>query len=287
MAERHDGLLRSNGHAATRFVWFALAPLTSAWRHRDLMRAVTRRELAVRFRGAVFGWGWAIVGPLITLLIYTTAFTSAVQLPIASAQEGRANYALSTFVGLIAFSLCAELFYRAPLLLHERVSYIKTSIFPSEILAWIAVLRALAYAGISVVVLLIFKLVLTGSIPVSVLLLPVVVIPLVMFLLGVVWCLAALGAFTRDLAYLMVSLVPLLMIASPVFFRISDLPEGLQTLAYLNPLAVPIEMLRAVLLGDAAPSSLLCLGYFGLAAVVFRGGFTVYIRYKGILADVI
>jgi lipopolysaccharide transport system permease protein len=287
VSTQHGGFLANSARVALYLAQTVLMPMTSAWRYRELMRAVLRRELADRFRGALFGWIWAVAGPLITLAIYTVTFTAALKLPVASAQGGRGNYALSTFVGLIVFSLCAELFYRGPLLLHERASYIKTSIFPSEMLAWTAVARALAYAGISVVVLLVFELGLTGTVPATVVLFPLVALPLTMFMLGVVWCLAALGAFTRDIAYLMVSFVPMLMIATPVFYRVADLPDDLRPLIYLNPLTVPIEMARAVLLGGSFPPALLCFGYAALGCVVFRGGYAVFMRYKGILADVI
>ena len=116
------------------------------------------------------------------------------QLPVATAHGDTSSYALSTFVGLIVFGLFAELCSRAPLLMHEHAWFLKTSIFPSETLAWTAVLRALSYAGISFLVLLVFELALNGIPPLSILLLPFIVAPLVMFLLGLVWFLAAIGA---------------------------------------------------------------------------------------------
>ncbi len=272
---------------AAKRCWEALAPFTVAWRYRELILAVLRRQLAERFRGSLFGWAWAIAGPLITLAIYTVTFTGAIRLPIESARGGAMNYALSTFIGLIIFNLCAELCYRAPLLLHEHATYIKTSIFPSETIAWTAVLRALVYAGISVVVLLVFELALNGSLPPTVLLLPFLVLPLVPFLLGVVWFLAALGAFTRDVAFLMITIVPVLMFATPVFYRVSDLPDGLRILVYLNPIGTVIEMARSLLLVGAPPSGLLYAAFVVGALAVCRCGYAVFERYKGIVVDVI
>jgi len=246
-----------------------------------------RRELADRFRGSLFGWTWAIVAPLITLAIYTVTFTGALRLPVASMRGGTINYALSTFVGLIVFNLSSELFYRSPMLLHEHVSYIKTSIFPSETLAWIAVLRGLTYAGISLAVLAVFALAINRALPLTVLLLPFLVLPLVLLLLGVSWCLAALGAFTRDIAYLMISIVPLLMFATPVFYRMSDLPAGFRRLEYLNPIATGIDMARNILIDGVVPSSWLYLAFVIGALVVCRGGYGIFERYKRIVVDVI
>ena len=265
----------------------ALAPLSAGWRYRELILAVLRRELADRFSGSIFGWAWAVVGPLITLLIYTMTLTKAMQLPVASAHNGTSSYALSTFLGLIIFSLFAELCGRAPLLMHEHAWFLKTSIFPSETLAWTAVLRALTYAGISFLVLLVFKLVLDRMLPLSILLLPFIVVSLVLFLLGVVWFLAAIGAFTRDISYLMITLVPLMMFATPVFYRVGDLPAGLRLFAYANPLGAAIEIARAIVLDGIFPPIFAYLGFLAVSLTVCRGGYAVFERYKGILIDVI
>ena len=65
-----------------------LTPFANAWHHRELIRAVVRRELAVRFRGTILGWLWAIFGPLVMLGAYTVIFSHAVGVP-ASAKGRR------------------------------------------------------------------------------------------------------------------------------------------------------------------------------------------------------
>jgi lipopolysaccharide transport system permease protein len=262
-------------------------PLVMAWRHRELIASVLRRELADRFSGSMLGWLWAIGGPLITLAVYFLAFTEAVRLPVESMRAGTSHYALSIFVGLIIFGIFAELCCRAPVLLHEHSWFLKSSIFPSEILAWIALLRCLVFAGVSLVVLLVFQLVLTGGVTSSLLLLPLIVIPLCLFLLGVIWFLAAVGAFTRDISYLMTTFIPLTMVATPVFYSATDLPSRWAIAAYLNPIGVNIEMARAAILGEM-PFPLAAYGFFCVVALaVFRGGYAVFDRYKGIAIDAI
>jgi len=119
-----------------------LTPFANAWHHRELIRAVVRRELAVRFRGTILGWVWAIFGPLVMLGAYTVIFSHAVGVPASARGGGVGSYSLSIFTGLIVFNLFSELAYRAPGLLHEHAGVIKKSIFPSETLAWIATIRA-------------------------------------------------------------------------------------------------------------------------------------------------
>jgi lipopolysaccharide transport system permease protein len=263
------------------------APFTVAWRYRELIAAVLRRELADRFSGSLFGWAWAVVAPIVTLPHYTVTFTGVVRLPVASARGGTMNYALSSFVGLIVFTLYAELSYRSPLLLHEHASFIKTSIFPSETLAWTAVLRSMIYAGICVAVLFLCTLAINLTLPLTVLLLPLLVLPLALLLLGLVWCLAALGAFTRDVAYLMITIVPVLMFATPVFYRMSDIPEAFRVVEYLNPIATAIDMARNILIDGVLPPGWTYLAFVVGALVICRGGYAVFERYKGIVVDVI
>ena len=282
MSDRSRSVRRTAWHKRR-----VLAPLSVGWRHRELILAVLRRELADRFSGSAFGWVWAVVGPLITLAnLYDDPYQSHA-VAAATAHGNTSSYALSTFVGLIVFGMFAELCCRAPLLMHEHAWFLKTSIFPSETLAWTAVLRALSYAGISFLVLLVFDLALNGLPPLSILLLPFIVVPLVMLLLGMVWFLAAIGAFTRDMSYLMITFVPLAMFATPVFYRVTDLPDPLQVLAYANPLGTAIEMARAAVLDGVLPPTLACCGFLVVSFAVCRGGYAVFERYKGILIDVI
>lgn len=185
-----------------------VTPFQRAWQYRELIRAILSRELAVRFRGSILGWAWAIAAPLIMMAVYTVVFSGVISISATPQHHTIGTRSLLIFSGITLFNFLAELLYRAPGLLHEHEGFIRKSIFPVETLAWIAVLRASVYAGISLAVLLVFQLFLTWTIPWTVVLVPVVLAPFILFLLGSVWFLMALGAFTRDVMYLMVMLRP-------------------------------------------------------------------------------
>ena len=264
-----------------------ILPLERAWQFRDLIRAVVRRELAARFRGSILGWLWAIFGPIVMLSAYTIIFSNAVGVPKSASVGGVKTYALSIFAGLIVFNLFSELAYRAPGLLHEHVNFIKKSIFPSETLAWTASIRALVYAAISFGVLLIFEVFATGGVPVTFILLPLVVVPFVLFLLGLCWFLMALGSFTRDVAHLMISIVPVMMFATPIFYSITDVPPHLRLYIHLNLIGNYVEMIRDLLLLGQLPNLLVYAGSVFVSLVVFRFGYRFFMRYKSIFVDVI
>jgi lipopolysaccharide transport system permease protein len=264
---------------------YLIVPFERAWHHRELIRAVVRRELKSRFRGSMLGSTWAVAAPLVMLLAYTVVFSIA--LPVQSKDMTITEYAGSIFCGLILFNLFSELAYRAPLLLHENVGFVKKSIFPSEAIAWIASIRAFVYAGISFIVLIVFRLVTAHWLPPAILLTPFVFIPFALMMLGIVWFLMGLGAFTKDVAHLMVSIVPIMMFATPIFYTTEQLPAPFGAWLKLNLLGDYVEMLRAVIIHGEVPNLL----EYVLCAIVSYGififGYRFFMRYKSVIVDVI
>ena len=267
------------------FGWLAL-PFATGWQHRELIRVIVQREFAQRFRGSVLGWIWAVIGPLVMLSAYTIVFTGPFKVSL-TAESGVGHYALFMFAALIPFNLFTELFARAPNLMRENAWFLKKTIFPSDTLGWIALCRALIYAGISFCILLVFEIALMGTIPLTVLLIPFVLVPYCLFLLGVVWFFAALGALTQDVAHIVTSIMPLLIFGSPVFYSVADLPEPTRSFAYLNPLACFLEMTRGLVLRGDLPTLSVYATAWGIALVVFWCGHAVFMRYRSIMVDVV
>jgi lipopolysaccharide transport system permease protein len=262
-----------------------IEPFTRAWRHQELIRAVARREFVSRFRGSALGPAWAVLSPLIMMATYTAVFSITV--PQLSDGKSLTEYASGIFIGLIVFNLFSELGYRAPMLLHEHVNFVKKSIFPSETIAWTATIRAFTYSGVAFLVFLAFRIVTGGPLFWTLLFAPFLFAPFALLILGVVWFLMALGAFTRDVAHIMASVVPILMFATPVFYTLDQIPPGFAFWLRFNIIGDYIEMLRAIALDGRLPNP---FGYLAVVAVsyaVFLLGYRFFMRYKSVIVDVI
>jgi lipopolysaccharide transport system permease protein len=264
-----------------------LQPFADIWRQRELFRAILTRELQVRFRGSVFGWAWAILSPLVMLSIYTLVFAGALKVGGSHGDGGRFDYAFSIFVGLVVFNFFSEIAYRAPLLLAEHKHIIRRSIFPPQILAWIAVARGGVYMLVALGVLLTGQLLINQSIHWSWLALPFILVPLCLSLLGIVWILSTIGALTSDLNHLIISIIPVAMFATPVFYEAGNVPEGWRWVLYLNPLTGIIEMMRTVVLRGEWPDLPTYAASLAAALVLFYAGRTLFMRKKTILVDII
>ena len=267
---------------------FVTRPFAQMWLHHDLVAAILRRELRDRFKGSVAGWVWAAIAPLLAITVYTFAFTTNLQLPVAEGSDGtRVTYSLFIFSGIIVFNFFSEMAFRAPMLLHEYTHFIKQTIFPSDMLAVISTLRAAAYTVISICVMLIFQFAITRTLPWTVLLMPFIFVPLMAFLIGMSWFLCALGAFTRDAGYFMINVVPLFMFATPIFYPQTALPPPFDFWIYANALTGYAEVMRDIVLVGQVPNPYVYGWTLITSIVTFYFGYWFFDRYRNVIVDVI
>ena len=236
---------------------FRTSPLemaASLWRNRNLILALTKREVVGRYRGSVMGMTWSFFNPILMLLIYTFVFSVVFKARWGvGGDESKTVFAIVLFVGMIVHGLFAECLNRAPGLILSNVNYVKKVIFPLEILPWVALGSALFHTAISLLVLLIAQLILTHQLMWTVLLFPLVLLPMVFATMGLAWFLAGLGVYVRDIGQITGMFTTVLMFLSPVFYPISALPEKYQTWLQLNPLTFIIEEGRNTLIFGKMP----------------------------------
>lgn len=239
------------------------------WHARLLIWQFARREVLGRYRGSVLGLGWSLMTPLLMLAVYTLVFVGVFKARWPGAETGGGvEFALQIFAGLMVFNWFAEMANRAPRLILEQPNLVKKVVFPLEVLPWVTLLAALFHCLLNVAVLLLATWVVRGSLPVTVLALPLVLAVLVPFVLGLSWLMAALGVFVRDVGQIMGLLVSLFMFLSPVFYSLSSLSVRWQQWMRWNPLTPVIEGVRAVVLQGVWPDWL-WLGGAALGFVLF------------------
>ena len=221
----------------------------SLWRNRTLIVQMTKREVLGRYRGSIVGLGWSFFHPLLMLTIYTFVFSVVFKARWPGlAEESTTDFALLLFVGMILHALFAECVNRAPSLISANPNYVKKVVFPLEILPCVALGSALFHGTISLGVMLVALLLSHGAIPWTVVLIPLVLLPLVAATLGIAWFLSALGVYIRDIVQITGIATTILLFISPVFFPLSAVPEQFQVFLKLNPLTFVIEAGRNVLI---------------------------------------
>ena len=157
------------------------------------------------------------------------------------------------FVGLILHAFIAECINRAPGLVTGNVNYVKKVVFPIGVLPVVSCGSALFHWLIGMFVLLLALIITGHGVPLTFPLVFVVMVPLVLYGLGVGWMLASAGVFLRDINQIVGVFSQILLFISPVFFPLSKIPESHRALFLANPLTTIIEQARSVVVFGMAP----------------------------------
>ncbi len=234
--------------------WVLYRVFHQCWLQRQLFLKLLRRDFAERYRGSYLGLLWSLLLPLLSLLVFTFFFGVIFQMRWAGRSDASlSDLALILFVGMALYNFLAECLNRAPGLILAHQNYVKNVVFPLEMLPAVMVASAVLTLAATLLVILLLQATLGSGLSWTVLLLPMIVLPLMLFVLGLSGFLASLGVYIRDIQQLIIPLVQLMMFLSPVFYPAAALPEAMRPWLQLNPLALAIEQTRGILLFGQAP----------------------------------
>ncbi|OOG48397.1 ABC transporter permease [Polaromonas sp. A23] len=222
--------------------------VSDIWRHRYLLGQLIKRDVLLRYRGAMFGVVWIFLSPLLMLAIFAFIFGHIFQARWPQ-QSGDLPFWLLLYSGLIIFNIFGETVSRAPAAVRGYPSFVKKIIFPLHILPVVPLGAALVHGAFN---FLIFVTALTwaGGLHAQILLFPLLLLPVLLLALGLSWFVAAWGVFIKDMTQIVPLFVQMMLFLSPVFYPMSAVPEVLRPVYQFNPLGIVIETARAVVTGQ-------------------------------------
>lgn len=254
------------------------------WRHRYLLGQLVKRDVLLRYRGAMFGVLWVFLSPLLMLSIFAFVFGHIFQARWPQQNEA-IPFWIVMYAGLIVFNMFAESVSRAPSAVRGYPSYVKKIIFPLGILPLVPIGSALIHCAFNFLILL-AALAWIGKLYAEVLFFPLLLIPVLLLALGLSWFLAAWGVFIKDMNQIVPVFVQMLMFLSPVFYPVSAVPEFLRPIYLYNPLGAVIEANRSLISGHSVQWSAWLLSLvIGLFASVL--GYAFFVHSRGEFADVL
>lgn len=251
--------------------------MTDIWQHRYLLGQLVKRDVLLRYRGAMFGVAWIFLSPLLMLLIFAFVFGQIFQARWPQQPDGLPFW-LMLYSGLIVFNIFAETVSRAPSTVRGYPSYVKKIIFPVEILPLVPLGAGLVHAAFNLLILA-AALAWFGHLKIGLLLFPLLIFPVLLLGIGLAWFLAAWGVFIKDMTQIVPLFVQMLMFLSPVFYPASAVPPALRPIYAFNPVGAVIETMRATVLGQALPwASWAASLVFGVVAALIGFAFFNYAR---------
>jgi lipopolysaccharide transport system permease protein len=264
---------------------WAVLNLRELWSYRELLYFLTWRDILVRYKQAVLGVAWAILQPLLTMIVFTVVFNRI--LGVKSPDAG-VPYPVFSFAGLLPWQFFAGALTRSGVSLVGNANLLTKVYFPRLVIPISAVLAGLMDFAISFLVL-IALMAAYGIAPTrNIVFLPLFVLLAIASALSVSLWLSALNVLYRDVQYLIPFLVQLWMFVSPVIYPIDQIPVGpLRVVFALNPMTGVIGGFRWALLGQQFPGGYYLWISTTVVAILLAGGLFYFRRMERVFADVV
>lgn len=256
--------------------------LKEIFHYRDLLWMLAFRDYRVRYAQTALGFSWALIQPLLTLLILILVFNKAVKV-----DTGSIPYPIFAITGLWAWSYFAYVITQAGQSIVSSQALVTKIYFPRLI---IPVSKGIVGFIDFIIVFLLLLLLMAwyrfvpGS---NIIALPVLIVAVVLFSLATGIWFSALTIRFRDLQYVIPFLVQIGLYLSPVGYPSSQIPSEYKSLYYLNPMAGIIDGFRWCLLNSPLPETRFLIYSGAIILLLFFSGIYYFQRTERVIADII
>jgi lipopolysaccharide transport system permease protein len=261
--------------------WQALN-LKEVWNYREMLFFFTWRDIKVRYRQTVLGAAWAVLQPVLTMVIFSVIFGQLAKLP----SQG-VPYPVFTFTALLPWQLFAFALTSSSNSLITNQQLITKVYFPRLIIPISSVIAGLVDFLIAFGVLIIMMLFYGIAPTAAIWTLPLFLLLAVVSATGVGLWLSALNVEYRDIRYVVPFLTQFWMYATPIAYSSELIPVNWRWLYSLNPMTGVVEGFRWALLGRSALDLPSLLVSAAMVCVIFVTGLYYFKRVESTFADVI
>lgn len=255
--------------------------LAELWAYRELVWALTLRDLKVRYKQTVLGVAWAVIQPVTAMIIFSIIFGRLAGLP----SDGY-PYPVFVFAGLLPWTFFANAIAAIGGSVVGSANLVSKIYFPRLVIPLTPIGSGVVDFGISTGVLLLLMLYYRVPWSAGLAAVPLLVIGVVITALGAGALLAALTVTYRDFRYVIPFLTQMWLFATPIVYPASLVPETWRWMLYLNPMAGWIDGFRAAFLGKSFDLVGLAISS-AVAGVLLLGGVTYFAKVERKFADII
>jgi ABC-type polysaccharide/polyol phosphate export permease len=260
--------------------------LATLYRHRQLIAALTARDLKARYRGSILGYFWSLANPLLLLAVYTLVFTQFFP------QQVVQPYPLFLFSGILPWTFFSAATLESTSSISANAGLIKKVMFPAEALPLVVVLSHLVHFLLAIPILLaaigVFALLGQFHFNATILLVPVLMLLQTMFVAGIAMTVSSASVLFRDLRDIVANLMQLGFFVTPIIYLIDNIQSrALRAILRVNPMTPFVVAYQDIFFFGRLPGlsdTVLILAYaFGSVAM----GFFVFERLRDTLAEAI
>lgn len=262
--------------------------LAALWNYRSFILVSVYQEIRSRYAGSLLGMSWAVLNPLMMIVIYTVIFSQIMHARLPSADGGAANtfaYSVYLCAGMLPWGYFTEILLRMQSVFVDHATLIKKTSIPRICLPAIVLGSASVSFGIVYAIFILFLLV-SSQFPGLVILLvvPALIIQTV-FAIGLGLLLGTLNVFFRDVGHTTAIVLQLAFWFTPIVYPLSIVPDWARGLLGLNPMLGPIEFYHQIFLKPGLPDPALLTEAAVLSIVCLSLGLLAYRRLQGEIPD--
>ena len=219
-----------------------------AKRYIPLLSELIKRDLKIKYRRSFLGYLWSLMNPLLMMWILTLVFSYVFRFDIA-------NYPLYLITGQIVFNFFSESTTIAMSSIINNTALLKKVYLPKVVFPLASIASSFVNMLFSLTAIFIVMLATDVRFSSTLIILPIGLLLLFVFSVGVGLVVSALAVYFRDLFHLYSVLLTVLSFATPIFYPVNIIPEDLQYILQYNPLYYMVSFFRQIILYDTVPSA--------------------------------
>jgi lipopolysaccharide transport system permease protein len=270
---------------------FAPSAVFQLWQYRELLYALTQREVRARYRQSLLGMGWAIVQPLAFMVVFNLVFARFARLPTDGLP-----YPIFSYVALVPWTFLSNALTTATIGLVSQRSVVTKTYFPREVIVISQV--AARFVDFLAAALVLAGLLVWYEIPITpwLLMVPVLVLVETALIVGLSLITSALNVSFRDLAPVVTLGLQIWLFVTPITYPLSMVRDAVErgTIAdwlwpiyLLNPMVGLIDSFRAVVGHGQAPDWGLLALSTAMSVIILAGAYVYFKRAERVFADII
>lgn len=256
-----------------------LEALRFIWIHRQLTFEMSKKDILERSHGQAFGYLWIFFHPLLLICVYSFVFIVVVRIrfPIA---ESTQDYGLFVLSGLIVWLGTAESLSRAASVLRSNTSLIKQVIFPTEVLPISSVLTSCFTQLVFISVYLPLSFFVSGRLPWTMVLLPLVFLIQFLGLVGFSLLISAISIYFKDIKEIVQAFVTVAVYTLPIFYTPDHVPAAMRWIVEWNPFTCLVLVYRDLLFLGEITHPWAWGAFFAGSLLLLATGYSFFRRVK-------
>jgi ABC-type polysaccharide/polyol phosphate export permease len=269
------------------FLGTFLGSLATFYERRWLVKYLVQRQMASNYRNSHLGVLWAFLGPLMMVALFTLVFSEVLGIKFREVTGDSAlNFGLFMYCGYVPFLAFSQALSQGVVVMRRNRDLVTKVVFPLELLPLAQVLSSFVQnMFFGLLALQLVLVVLDQRVHWTILLLPLIMLPQLLFTLGASYLMAVFGTYVPDIKEGLRAFVRAMFFITPIVWPAGRVPEGAQFLVTYNPLAFLVEAYRQLILEGKLPFGEWAVYFCFVAVTLFVVGLALFNRVKHNFGD--